>query len=512
MSEFINKNDHSGRWTQALQYGAFALILFGIKLYLIHSYANATPFWDQWDAEAAYLYQPYLSGTLKWSDLFAPHLEHRIFVARLIALSLLIMNGIWNPLLQMVVNAVLHISVIMLGVFLLTRILGRKYLPMLLGFSILLFAIPYGWENTLAGFQSMFYTVLLFSLTSIWLTVTTAPLSRRWWLGILCAILAFLSLASGVFAMAAAAGVGALIYALGLRRTRRQLLAVVILTLLFFIGVALTPVVPGHAVFRAMSVVQFFDALNAILAWPIAPSSFSALLKNSPAVLFALLLIWKRAPASDKRWFLFALVLLTLAQAVSIAYGRATGSLSSRYLDLFAIGILINFACLISVSQEYGSATYKWAIASMASIGIWVISVLLALGIYAQARLPAELAAKSDAGIAQELNTKNFVATGDINHLKNKPFQHIPYPDAERLSTLLNSSNIQSILPINIHVHLSNGSHSTTGRLDGFIFLLLSNSCYFIFAGLAIGSLLIFKFILNFKKERVKEPVSCSHE
>jgi hypothetical protein len=490
MSKFVNKNDHSGRWTQVLQYGAFALILFGAKLYLIHNYANATPFWDQWDAEAAYLYQPYLSATLKWSDLFAPHLEHRIFVARLITLSLLIMNGIWNPLLQMVVNAVLHISVIGLCVFLLAKVLGRKYLPMLLSFSLCLFAVPYAWENTLAGFQSMFYTVLLFSMTCLWFTVTKKPLSRSWWLGILSAILAFLSLASGVFALAAAIGVSVTIYALGLCRTHRQLWAVVILTLLFVMGVVLTPVAPGHAVLKASSVAQFSEALSAILAWPIAmtPTLLFALLKNLPALVFALLLLWKRPPASDKRWFLLALVIWTLAQAVSIAYGRVSGRLASRYLDLFAIGILVNFACLISVCQNYGSSIFKW---SAASIGIWAIAVFLALGFYAQAHVPAELAAKREAGIAQELNTKNFVKTGDINHLKNKPFMHIPYPNAERLASILASQKIQSILPANIQKLSDRDATAINGRMGVLTLRILNNYVSFILLGLGIVVLLL---------------------
>jgi hypothetical protein len=44
--------------------GLFAAILFGIKLWLIATYGNATPFWDQWDAEAANLYKPFLKARL----------------------------------------------------------------------------------------------------------------------------------------------------------------------------------------------------------------------------------------------------------------------------------------------------------------------------------------------------------------------------------------------------------------------------------------------------------------
>src|SRR6266576_6839573 len=57
---------------------SFSLLLFGIKLWLINFYGNATPVWDQWDAEAKNLYKPFLDGTLSWHQLFAAHNEHRV--------------------------------------------------------------------------------------------------------------------------------------------------------------------------------------------------------------------------------------------------------------------------------------------------------------------------------------------------------------------------------------------------------------------------------------------------
>jgi len=66
---------------------AFILLLFGAKLWLIDHYGNPTPFWDQWDGEAANLYAPFLEGTLRFQDLFAAHNEHRIFTTRLLSLA-----------------------------------------------------------------------------------------------------------------------------------------------------------------------------------------------------------------------------------------------------------------------------------------------------------------------------------------------------------------------------------------------------------------------------------------
>ena len=86
-------------WTQwALPYVAFASIVLGIKLLVIHHFGNATPFGDQWDAEADHLYRPWMDGSLHWHDLSIPHNERRIFTTRISALLLFELNGqVWIP-------------------------------------------------------------------------------------------------------------------------------------------------------------------------------------------------------------------------------------------------------------------------------------------------------------------------------------------------------------------------------------------------------------------------------
>jgi len=181
-----------------LLFGSFASILFGVQLWLISSNGNATPFWDQWDAEANGLYRPYLNHTLTFRQLLQPHNEHRIFTTRLLALVLLKVNHSWNPMLQMIVNAGLHVLAILAAIYFIIRVIGQNSLVPMLAFSLVLFGLPYGWENTLAGFQSQFYFVLLFSFTGLWLLLCHEPISIGWWFGIVLAVLAFFSLASGV--------------------------------------------------------------------------------------------------------------------------------------------------------------------------------------------------------------------------------------------------------------------------------------------------------------------------
>jgi hypothetical protein len=431
---------------------AFAFILFGIKLWLIKTYGNATPFQDQWDAEADQLYRPFLDGTLCWKDLFSTHNEHRILVTRLYDLALLCINGIWNPLLQMVVNAALHVATLVCGIVLLTRVIGKNYLLALLAFSLFLFGIPFAWENTLTGFQAQFYFVLLFSIACLWLTVMRAALSPAWWIGILCAILAFFSLASGIFAPLASAIVGLVFYATGLRKTAKQLAAAAILVGLFVVGWLLTPTLSYHAALKANSILQFLDALKAVLAWPMRPQYISALILNVPGLIYSGLVLWKRPPADDRKWFLLALNVWTIGQAASVAYGRATDPLQSRYQDLFLIGILVNFTCLISLAQNKLGKFNKWKIVG---VGAWVAIVLASLALYAYEEVPNHLVVKREFGICEELQTRRYLATGNFIDLVNQPWGCVPYPDPARFASVLAFPSVAAILPANIRLPLT---------------------------------------------------------
>ena len=477
----INALNASNRWQKILQYCAFIFILFGVKLALISNYANATPFWDQWDAEAYFLYKPYLDGSLQIIDLFGLHNEHRILTTRLLALGLLELNQLWNPLLQMIVNAGLHVLAICLCISLMVKVTGDQYLKTLLFFSVIIFSIPYGWENTLAGFQSQFYFVLLFSILCIWFVVDNEPLSIHWWIGFFCGIFAFLSFASGFIAIAAAASIGLLQWIVNIRKTKKQLIATVLLFGLIFIGVWLTPSIPGHAVYKAASTMQFFDALIGIFSWPVQPSFFRACFFQLPALVFTVVMFFQRPQAIDKRWYLLALVVWIFGQAMSIAYGRASSYASSRYLDLFAIGILVNFVCILSILQN--TAIKNLVVKTIFFIA-WIVIVFISMGKFANNNISGQLELKHANSLLQEENLKKYLMTNEIAHLKNKSLEHVPYPSAERLSLILQSENIQKILPNNIKNLDSNTAQFTKGKFDLFVKFNLKYYLEYIVLGL----------------------------
>ncbi len=454
--------EQPGRFNMLLAFAAFAFILFGVKLLIIQKFGNNTPYWDQWDAEAALLYEPYLRGDLPWKNLIAGHNEHRILTTRLLDLLLLQLNGLWSPMLEMVVNAGLHILALGVTVGLLAKATGKAVIPPLLLFATVLFSIPYALENTLAGFQAQFYFVLLFSVLSIWLLVTHAAFERGWWGGVAIALIAYFSFASGIFAPAAAAVTLLLRVAL-VSRDRREVLAAVLLTGLFLLGVWATPVIPGHAELKAVNAQQLVHALTHVLAWPTAGGSVSpqwpsprecllTVLRNLPWLMLALRVLRERPSRSDPLWFLIALGVWLTGQAVSVSYGRAGDVLSSRYLDLHAIGLLVNFgallACISMAPQRHKTA---WAWGAFA----WTAWVLVALGNLGVALVPNALEAKRASSAVQEANVQAYLGTHDLAAFRAAPLYHLPYPDAGRLASLLDAPQLRSILPVNLQTPLT---------------------------------------------------------
>jgi hypothetical protein len=420
---------------------AVLLVILGSKLALIDAYGSITPFWDQWDAQADRLFKPYLEGTLSLPDLLAAHNEHRILVGRLFSLALLELSGVWNPVIEMAANAVLHVVVIAFLLVLVAPDTGRGRLALFAACGAL-FAVPFGWENTLAGFQSHFYLLLGFSVACLALCHASPAFSRRWLGGIGCAFAAYFCLSSGLMAVLALLTASALQMASGARqRSRREVLGLAVLAALFGIGLAFTTHVPGHDPLKAQSVGQLAEAFIKAASWPFdAPAG---LVFNLPAMLLALRIVLRPERAEARDWLLLTLFLWLGAQWLAVSYSRAVGPTSSRYTDLLALGPLLNLCAVIRLIGAMDRLP-AWV------RGPWFFGGLLAAA--AVAALPEARRAVSAArarGALYERQTENvqaYLASGDIGHLRDKPYLHVPHFVSERLAGLLDDPTIRSLL------------------------------------------------------------------
>src|ERR1051325_6173985 len=178
------------------------LAILGFKILLIARLGSPTPFWDQW-AEAFSVYLPYLSHTLTLDHLLAFHNEHRLLLTRATALALLVLNGAWDPLVQMLVGALVHVAAIAFLLIALGRMLEVRALTFLLVFALVFYAVPFGWDNTLSGFQVQFYFLLLLSVLSLILLSRAKAWSAEWLIGTVLAALGYFSIASGALILPA---------------------------------------------------------------------------------------------------------------------------------------------------------------------------------------------------------------------------------------------------------------------------------------------------------------------
>ena len=424
--------------------GCLAAIL-GAKILLIARLGIPTPYWDQWDAEAAGLYLPWLSGRLDAAHWLAFHNEHRLVLTRATAFALLWLNGGWDPIVQMLFNAVVHVAAIGLLIALLGRMLDLASFLFFAAFALLFWAVPFGWDNALGGFQVQFYYLILLSVLSLHLISHAAAWTPRWLAGTLLAAAGYFAMASGALILPAAiAGAGAQMTT-GRRAGAREIAGIALHAALALVLLRDALSFSPHS---GASIGAALDSFLVSASWPIAAASWPSILRiipaaliNAPLLILAARLVREPPGINDRRWCVLALAAWLALQLLALSYGRPGGTPESRYNDIFIIGTVLNAAVWLYLLRT--AAPRSLAIVASA----WLFAVMLGAGQKAANNVVDGIAARVRAGQIQTENVKNFVSTGDFTHLAGKPHQHIPFPSAERLRELLSDPQLRAILP-----------------------------------------------------------------
>jgi hypothetical protein len=423
------------------------LLVFSAKLLLIREFSVTAPTWDQWDAEARALYLPYYTCGLTWSGMFGLHNEHRIFFTRLLALGLLVLNGQWDPRLQQVVNAAMHAMTAVVLLVMLWRGLEWR-LDVLTAIVVPVFGLPYAWENALLGFQSAFYFFLLFSIVGLWMTTAFRAGSLAWWLGWVCTLCGLFTAAGGIVLPAVIGFVAVLRMMAPGRRWRELALTVGVVAAVVAVGVAImSPPLAHHAPLKAQSLRAFLSSVSRNLAWPWVDAPAAALLMWSPMAALAGFVASRRGRTSMMDRFLLGLAAWVILQAVAIAYGRGgTGTVPApRYQDFLSLGFLANALALVSLALQGipGILGRRFAIVAMTG---WIAFGLAGLDRLFTDTL-ATLSVWRRHWIAQSVNVRSFVLTGDVNVLNSKDPFDIGYPSSDALADVLRQPIIRRILP-----------------------------------------------------------------
>lgn len=431
-----------------------ALIIFSAKLSLIDTAGSDLPLLDQWDGEAEKVIRPWLEGHLTASGIFASHNEHRIITTKLYALGLVMVGGQWNALVATTTNAAIHTLGAIALLLLTRRWVSGRWTLLMLAVVILLFALPFAWENTLYGFQVQFYFLLIFSLGHLVFALEHPRHAGRWWVGQFCGLLAIATMASGFLSSVA------VLIVLGVRLARDRRLGVwdiastVLAFCLTILGWLMKVDVPEHLPLHAHDLMQFARGFLQLLTWP-APTLLPIVFM--PAAFFLGRVARNRTPRTADP-LLLGLLAWSMLQAAALAYGRGGGAvLASRYFDLLTLNVFLGAVFLIT---EFSGRTRAWL-----AVG-WSIAIAVGLGHESRVQWHGAIEPQIVNRIEQQTHVRNYLSTLDPAEFKDLSWPQIPYPSGEVLIQRLSSPALQSILPPSVRRPLQlSPSGEATARL-----------------------------------------------
>src|SRR5271157_2629101 len=422
------------------------LIFIGARAAIINYSGAFTPFWDEWDGEAAFLLKPYIQGKLTIGDLFRPFSEHIILFTRLVTLVIFNISGYWDVVLQMIVNAIVDAATVVGISYALSRILREGWALAAMILCTLVSAIPLSADSILMGFHTQFFFLLTFSFASLWFLADGRAWSPRWGAGVLCAVASYLCMASGALTFAAAMGLHLSQMACGRRGGLREWLGVSALGAATVLAVSLVPHVPGTDLYRPHSLLRFLSAFLALASWP-APAVLG-LVMVLPSALFCLRTFADRPALSDARWFNVAAFGWILTQIVVLAAGRGAAPIANRYFELLLIGVAINLTsvfCLLGWILRSQVGGQRKILASL-GLAAWLALVAASLA-HEERHLPAYFSYRRQIAEVQAQNLRSYLATGDASYLAGVPGVEIPYPVSSRLREVLDMPEIRAALP-----------------------------------------------------------------
>ncbi|RKX27926.1 MAG: hypothetical protein DRP71_17910 [Verrucomicrobia bacterium] len=445
----IAPSDPSGSDGFAWQAGIVVfLIVLGAKWTLIALYGTDVPFGDQWDAEIVGLYLPSVGGEMNCARLFQAHSEHRIVATNMYNLILFWLCGDhMEPRVQVGVSSILHALWFGLIAMSLVPWLGRVARWGLLLLLLVMGAAPVGYENTLWGFQSQIYFVLLFWLGCLFGMCFNQFLSPRWWFGVGSGLLAVFSFGPGGLVGCAVAAT------IGLRGWNRQRwkrgdwLTLLVAFGLVVTSLGLQPAGARNTEFRPESVVELLEGLIKVFSWPSELLSPVGLLIWVPGLVLVLLLVFRRVTWSPLAGTAVALVVLGAANGGAVALYRGgmvvAEGVAPRYFDILLIGLVGNFIALVSLP---GSQSLTRRLERLLMVG-WLCVTIAGLTALVVRNVNDRLPFVRVMAVVQETTLLEYLETGDSSLVHGRSIWETSYPDSARLIEILSMPGVETVLP-----------------------------------------------------------------
>jgi hypothetical protein len=413
------------------------------RWYYVEKYAVALPFWDQWDAEGDWLLRPWIDGTFHISDLWHPQNEHWLVPSHILTLVCYELTGTWSNLTEARVNIFLGVLTPLLLIrhlYKRNEIFGWRYLLIpLLAASV---ALPFAWENMLFGFQSQFYFLCFFTLSTL-LLASRYPYVPMAIIGIvaLC-VLSIATMASGLLTPLVAAGIYVLHFWMLPVKRFKAMLVISILLLLVILAYFIMPYNAGHDMLHAQNGKEFILAFIRHVGWPLrARKLFIGLIWLPGAIILFRFAILRRLTNTDI--LMAGCFIWSTLQAAAMAYGRGheLGEVISRYTDLLTLGLAGN-AWFVLRWIETTDLKPKWRYLP-ACLAIFFFAVLFLSLIQRFTAGINSMRRSYESRSLQQRNVGQYLRTGDNVHLQHG---NIPYPDPVRLQQLLDNPALRKAL------------------------------------------------------------------
>lgn len=353
------------------------LLVAAAQLWLVGGIGTDIPILDQWDAEGANLYPAFIDGSLTWHRLVQAHNEHRIVFTQLWNLGLFVVNGAWDPLVQLFAGVVLRAGCagLLAAVFAGRRggmwtgagwaaVLAVAYLPML------------SWHNVLWGFQSSVWFSLGLVTAALALWGGAEGSSRRLWLAWVLGAAAQFAMGPGLLVPVALVGwIGLRLYERRGRLDRGLLFECLGAAGLLAGAILQFLSMPVYSGLVARGVAQWLWVFARVLAWPHTDNPAAALVMNAPLAGLLLLrlsrLEWRRK--EDGPVLVLGFWVIALAGATAWSRGGEAGELvfglPSRYVDLVVVLPLANLWCAYRLVSGISERRRSFARLGMALFG-----------------------------------------------------------------------------------------------------------------------------------------------
>ena len=413
-----------------------ALAVLGRRLTLGSGQVSWCPFLDQWHAEVGGVLVPLARGTLSLGDLWAGNNEHRVFITRVLALVVTLLNGGWDNRPLVVGNYLLESLMVGWVALLAWLSLGWIRGSYVAVAALLPMALVCNWEVLVSSNQTQFVVMAVGTVFALSIVGGATVRSGAAAGALALAVLMLGTMASGLLT---AAVLAATVTARAFVTRRWTPAAVGLAAACVVLAIAgWVTRVPFSALefLHARDLGQWTRAFLAYAAWPLPPGPGGVALLWIPwGVLLARTRRGLEAPALAP--FALGLGLWALLQSAALAWSRCglSGLVSTRYTEFVGLGVLANAAALAVLFQPRHAGTRP------RRSGWGVMALWLAVLGGAEARESARtyqpyLEAFHAHALGHERRLAEFVRTGDAAPIEAARFPDIPYWAPDILAAL----------------------------------------------------------------------------